>query len=273
MPRGTTRQATTSAVGGTPAKAIPMPQENIYGHLARVQWMRRFLKQSDRVVEVGCGTGYRITLPLLSWGYDVVGVDTDEESIARGKELLRQTGFDDVLSAHGLDEVSGEFDVVIVSEVLEHLVDSGIEALLATARSKLRPGGFLLVTVPNGYGWFELESFLWNKLGVGRVLTRSGIAFAIRRLKGLVVRGAPYSVFPSSLFGGPHVQRFTLRSICDRITRSGFVVQERTGSALFSGPFSDMLFTGAESVMRLDRFLGRRLPPIASGFYVAARKP
>jgi SAM-dependent methyltransferase len=250
-----------------------MPQEDIYGHLERVHWFCRHLAPSARIIEVGCGTGYQITMPLRKWGYNVVGIDIDSASIEYGRWLFERAGLGKgVLTAREFHETSGDFDAAIISEVLEHLPDLEVDRLLRTTHGKLRPGGVLLVTVPNGYGWFEVESFVWKRLGIGVALKYLGIAYLLRRLKGLVVKGRPYSVIPATLSGSPHVQRFTLRSICARIERAGFDVYDTAGSVLFCGPFSDMMFTGAESVMQVNRFLGRRFPRIASGFYIAARK-
>jgi hypothetical protein len=145
--------------------------------------------------------------------------------------------------------------------------------LLRLARARLRPGGAILVTVPNGYGWFELESFAWFRTPVGWLLTRSGLAFLVRRLRGLFTGGATHSAFASSLDTSPHVQRFTFVSIQLRLQDAGLEVTDATGSVMFCGPFSDMLFTGVQHVMRLNQWLGRRYPRAAAGFYVAARDP
>jgi SAM-dependent methyltransferase len=253
--------------------APSLPAEDIYGHLGRVHWFRTHLSRSARIIEVGCGTGYQITLPLRTWGYNIVGIDIDSQSIEYGRRLFENAGLGtEILVAEEFRSTSGEFDAVIISEVLEHLSDTEVDDLLKTAHTKLRANGVLLVTVPNGYGWFEMESFLWKKLGVGAVLTYSGVAYLARRIKGLVVRGRPYTRVAPTLSSTPHVQRFTLRGICRRIERAGFGVYDATGSVLACGPFSDMMLTGAESVMQLNRRLGSRFPTVAAGFYVAARK-
>jgi 2-polyprenyl-3-methyl-5-hydroxy-6-metoxy-1,4-benzoquinol methylase len=250
-----------------------LPDENIYGYLSRVDWLKGHLSPNDAIIEIGCGTGYRITYPLLAAGHKVTGVDTDAASIAYGKRLLTEAG----LSAESLlvgrfEDFSDRFDVVIISEVLEHLGDSDISSLLSAVHARLAPSGKLLVTVPNGYGWFELESFLWHKTGLGRVLTQTGLAWSIRRLKRYLVRGVAYDRFASTLSTSPHVQRFSRRTISQRLTDAGFCPVETQGSVLICGPFSDLLFTGAELVMRANRWAGSRTPDLAAGFYIAATK-
>jgi len=232
---------------------VELPHENIYGHLNRVRWFERHLRRDDRILEVGCGTGNRITLPLLAWGYDAVGIDIDEPSIAYGKRRFEAQGLDSGRLRHcALADVEGTFDVIIVSEVLEHLDDAAGSMLLAEIRAALNPGGRLLVTVPNGYGWFELESFLWHKTGLGFLLTYSGIAPAIRRLRIPFAAEPTFGTVPSSLSAAPHVQRFTLNKIKALLAEAEFEVTDATGSVLACGPFSDMLFTGFSRVMALN---------------------
>jgi SAM-dependent methyltransferase len=248
--------------------------ETIYGHRQRVLWIRSHLRPSDRAVEFGCGTGRLIAMPLLGWGYDVVGVDLDDVSIDHGREMLRRAGLDaGALLVSDLAGAPGEFDVVIASEVLEHLSDDDLHSSLGAARAKLRPGGRLLVTVPNGYGLFELENLLWYGTGLDSVYRRlrgGRLARSLRRAKERVAEDWAQPDDPMTLADSPHLQRFTWRSIRRTLEAAGFRVVEQRGSILTAGPFSDIAFSGTRSVMSANRRLGRRLGPAAADFYVAA---
>ncbi len=225
----------------------------------------------ERAVEFGCGTGYMITLPLRLSGYDVVGVDLDPASVDYGKRLLAEAGLDDgALAVADLRDLAGELDAVIASEVLEHLSDPELDRALASIRAKLAPGGRLLVTVPNGYGWFELESLLWFGARIGWTLEVLRIVAALRWLKGQLTGGYIDAAHPSTVAHSPHAQRFTLRSIRARLEAAGFAVAEAEGSVLIAGPFSNLLLTGFERLMALNARLGRRLAPLAAGFYLVA---
>lgn len=253
---------------------VPLPRENVYGSLKRLDWIRRSLAPGDRVVDLGCGTGYMITLPLLLDGVDVTGVDLDRASIARGRQILRAAGQPpERLRDEPLEEITGCFDVAILSEVLEHQSDAQLDSLLGAVGSKLRPGGRLLVTVPNGYGWFELESALWYRAGLGRLLTRLNVVKLVGIAHHRLTGGYVDAAHPSSLEGSPHVQRFTPRSIRARLEAAGFGVESVTGTAIFAGPFSAMLFTGLPRFMRANNALATRFPRLASGFLVSARAP
>jgi SAM-dependent methyltransferase len=254
------------------AGGVQLPRENIYGNHARLEWLRSHLDQaSDHAVELGCGTAYMLTLPLRVWGYDVVGVDLDQTSVEYGRGIMREAGItEDAVRCTDIADYEDPLTVVIASEVLEHMTDDVLDSALATVRAKLGPGGKLLVTIPNGYGWFELEAALWAKLGLGRLIEWSRLDAVIWRLKHLVTGGYRDASRPSTLADSPHVQRFTLAGIRARLERAGFDVVHAQGSALVCGPFSNLLFTGFRRIMALNVALGRRWPPIAAGFQLVA---
>ena len=199
-----------------------VPRENIYGHRQRLYWLRDHLRPEDRAVEFGCGTGRLITIPLRSWGYDVTGVDLDETSIAHGREVLERAGLDpDALLTTDLSDVPGELDAVIASEILEHLDDEELRDSLAVIREKLKPGGQLLVTTPNGYSLFELENLLWYRTGVDRLYRRLRSGRVAGRLRGLKASHSEWTADdePMTLADSPHKQRFTWRSIHDHVAQ------------------------------------------------------
>ena len=246
--------------------------ENIYGHAKRLQWIIEHLHEGQTIVEWGCGTGTMISFPLMKMNYSVYGLDLDGESIRYGQALLGQEGLDpkrlQVLEISQLEIVP---DVIIASEVLEHLQDEDLPSALSWLRSKLKRRGTLLVTVPNGYGWFEMESFLWHRGGVGVFLVRSKIAGLISRLKAQMLRRNPEPMYPSTLATSRHCQRFTYSSIQELLRENGFEVIDITGSVLFAGPLSNLCFTGLKWVMKINGFLGARFSKVASGFYLACR--
>ncbi len=221
-------------------------------------------------MEFGCGSGAMITIPLARLGWRMIGLDSDEGSVGYGRRLLATHGLDpEIIRRALLVDLEIQPDVIIASEVLEHLPEAVLSDTLEQMRRTLKPSGTLLVTVPNGYGWFELESFLWRRTGVGALLEwmrgSRGIVALKRRLF-----GADPGPHPSTLAHSPHVQRFTLRSICSRLEAHGFAIRETRGSVLACGPFSNLVLTRPGGLMRLNATAGTRFPRVAAGFFVCA---
>ena len=99
------------------------------------------------ICDLGCGNGH-ITGRLGAMGYHVTGVDAS----ASGIEIARRA-YPGVEFVHALidrDLNLGEFDLVISSDVIEHLYRPS--DLLEAAASQLRPGGHVLLGTPyHGY--------------------------------------------------------------------------------------------------------------------------
>ncbi len=110
--------------------------------------LRQLRRQAPpaRVLDYGCGWG-SLLLSLGSGfslaGYDLVGEATS--NLARTMRALGRPFEAATVDAHGALS-AGDFDLVIASHVLEHVVDD--EALLRSLRAALKPGGLLLVNVP-----------------------------------------------------------------------------------------------------------------------------
>lgn len=253
------------------------PVESIYAHRQRYGWLRERLEPGDQTIEFGCGTGRLITMPLRAAGYDVTGIDLDQASVELGQRLLAEHGLPaECLMVTDLRDVPPGLDAVIASEVLEHLDDDTLSEVMSLFRAKLRPGGKLLITVPGGYSEFELENFLWDRAGAGRMytsLSRGRFAASLRRWKRGHTDGWAPEDQPMTIADSPHLQRFTWRKIHRLVTQAGFTIQESRGAMLICGPFSDILFSGMPRVMAWNAELGRRAGPLASDYYVMARAP
>ena len=121
---------------------IELLKENIYGHAKRLKWIIDCVVREEIVVEFGCGTGSMISLPLIKMGYSIYGLDTDKNSIAFGHDLFRKEGFDPKnLKLMDLSELDLIPDVIIASEVLEHMRGKDLVKALCIIREKLKADG------------------------------------------------------------------------------------------------------------------------------------
>ena len=142
---------------------VPYLEENLWGYGKRLRFVHEALQRAFpgmprcrlSILDVGCGNGSQLAIPLANTGYRVTAVDPHEPSIARGRTLSSAVRF-----VHGtVSSIEpSTFDCVLLSEVLEHL--DAPETLLTMALRYAGTGGILLVTVPNGYGGVRAGSAL-----------------------------------------------------------------------------------------------------------------
>jgi SAM-dependent methyltransferase len=103
------------------------------------------------VLDCSCGIGTQ-AIGLAQRGYRVTGTDLSERSLERARVEAARLGATVALGVadfRDLAPVAGDFDVVLSCDnAVPHLLDDGDVALaLAAMRSKLRPGGLLVVSV------------------------------------------------------------------------------------------------------------------------------
>lgn len=126
------------------------------GHVAPYEpAFSRYLPKSGIVLEAGCGlAGYVVA--LRARGYDCRGIDFANETVQRVKanfpDLPVESG--DVLN---LNYDDGEISAYISLGVVEHFQDGPLDALSEAARV-LRPGGTLLISVPQFHRWRGLDA-------------------------------------------------------------------------------------------------------------------
>jgi 2-polyprenyl-3-methyl-5-hydroxy-6-metoxy-1,4-benzoquinol methylase len=101
------------------------------------------------VLDLGCGTGG--LLPhLCAIGRLVSGADLSDASVAAANARCKDVaGFAGAQIIDNLELAGEKFDTILSIEVIEHLDDPALGALLATAHRLLKPGGHFIITTPN----------------------------------------------------------------------------------------------------------------------------
>lgn len=191
---------------GTAWTDPPVPREEIgkyyspsyYGHmnarfnplfeaLVRIFRRRRARKLRElaprgRVLDVGCGRGHLLAA-LRDAGLEVQGLEFSDTAARYAREAL---GIPVVVGDFVEEPFPPEsFDAIVFWHSLEHVPDP--TAAIARSRELLRPGGLLLVAVPNleslqaratGPAWFHLDVprhyAHFGRQGLGRLLGRHG---------------------------------------------------------------------------------------------------
>jgi|tagenome__1003787_1003787.scaffolds.fasta_scaffold20989628_5 SAM-dependent methyltransferase len=113
----------------------------------RLEFLVRRLRPRERVLNIGVGSGVLERL-ADGKGVEIWALDPSERTIERLRESLpigerAQCGY-----SQNMPFPDGNFDVVIMSEVLEHLDEDGRQRTLDQVHRVLKAGGRFIGTVP-----------------------------------------------------------------------------------------------------------------------------
>ena len=132
-----------------------------------------------------------------------------------------------------------------MSDILEHL--SHPENLLSEVKNILSPHGIILISIPNGYGSFEIENFILRKLGIlklGRFLKKKG-GDGLQTLN----------------HESGHVQFFTMAGFENLMRKTEFKISCFKKGSVFCGPISGRILSLFPALEKFNVKSGRFLPP------------
>jgi ubiquinone/menaquinone biosynthesis C-methylase UbiE len=233
------------AVDGQTQRAVAY-----HGQLAS-DWEQRYRKRSFKArqavlveclgasdlagswLDAGCGTG-TLSRWLAERGCRVLGVDAAAEMIETADQLVRPGGkfvdlkFQRVETIAHLPMASDSRDGILCSSVLEYVSD--VDACLKEFARVLRPGGLLLVSVPNqhsivrltqagcyrlgkwlGQSWVSFMDFSRNRYSANRF--GSGLAASGFRAEKVVAFGGPLPTWAQRSRYGGSLLMFVARKI------------------------------------------------------------
>jgi 2-polyprenyl-3-methyl-5-hydroxy-6-metoxy-1,4-benzoquinol methylase len=148
--------------------------------------------EGNSVLDIGCASGEYLAY-LRGLGWDVQGIEPDPEAAREARESLGIDVRTGAAEARLPQLAAQQFDVVTMWHVLEHVDDP--RTVLAEVRRVLKPGGRLILEVPNfrsvwaallrGY-WFPLEypyhQYHFTPPTLRRMLEQSG--FTVQEIRG-----------------------------------------------------------------------------------------
>lgn len=135
------------------------------------------------ILDVGCGEG-ALAKELTRGGKSVVGIELDPGKASRARENCRrviQGDAEDLQTVEAVRAVQSSFDVLLFSEILEHVRRP--EEVLRSFLPLLKPSGAIVVVVPNVAFYKTRLTLLrgeWNYTSEG-ILDRTHLRFLTKK--------------------------------------------------------------------------------------------
>lgn len=250
----------------SPREAAAAAGADTVAPLAPNAWLRydvveRMLPDSvPDVLEVGCGRG--AFGARLAQRYRYLGVEPDGQSCAVAAARVAALGRGEVRNV-AAETLAGQFGMVCAFEVLEH-IDDDVKAL-ATWASLLRPGGWLILSVParqHRFGpWDDLVGHFrrYDPAGISALLTDAGFTDIEVRLYGFPLGYLTEPV--RNVVARRRLAAGTSESAAERTASSGRQLQPAGGLLGRAIRWGTLPF----------RLLQRAFPRIGTGLVVRAR--
>ena len=199
------RRRLASKIGPTLIRICGYPLEPVSRIRARM--IIRYLSSLERglLLDVGCSFGV-YSFELAKKGYDVIGIDTNKESINLASKIKRYVDFKNVFfhcqNILSNDFFAKKFDVISMIEVLEHIKED--RKVIQEFNRILKDDGIIIISVPYAQ---EVEEYV-EPIG------------ACRTLKGDTVCIGD---------GGGHYRNgYNLRSLTLLLENNGFAVMHQS---------------------------------------------
>jgi 2-polyprenyl-3-methyl-5-hydroxy-6-metoxy-1,4-benzoquinol methylase len=174
--------------------------------------MLRFVpKTAQQVLELGCADGTFAAAVKDHTGAEVWGIELSETAAEQAGAVLDRMLVGDV--GDRIAELpDAYFDAIVCNDVLEHLVDP--LTILTRLRSKLKPDGVVVASIPN-----------------------------IRYLPALskIVFRKDFPQDDIGVFDRTHLRFFTRKSIVRMFTKAGYTVRRIKGINIWFGPLAALL--------------------------------
>ncbi|MBM3845646.1 MAG: class I SAM-dependent methyltransferase [Verrucomicrobia bacterium] len=131
----------------------------LYGGEDRKRALVELIGKGNKVLDIGCRSG-NLTQHYCE-GNEVTGVDIDRKALELFRDRLGLPGHWVDVDAEPLPFSDASFDVVVMTEVMEHLRFP--KQVLQEIRRVLRPGGRFVGSVPNAFRLRNRLKFMVGK--------------------------------------------------------------------------------------------------------------
>ena len=149
-----------------------------------------------RVLEIGCSTGF-MSRYLIENQCHVAGVEVNPIAADRATSICNKIIVGNIESEEVLKQIKGPYEVIILGDVLEHLVNPDLT--ISRTLDWLTDDGFLLISVPNVAHWAMRLSLL-----LGR-----------------------FDYKPLGMLDSNHIRFFTWKTLFQMLYQNGYAVKNK----------------------------------------------
>lgn len=136
-----------------------LTKEANYFSLERQMFKNAVTGRNLKILDIGCGTGVLGSYFMKNQNCNVIGIEINQKAYEIAKDNL-----DDVIKGNvetiDLSFEKNYFDVIIMGDVLEHLVNP--VSTLLKLQPFLKEKGNILITVPNVRNWKVVSKLLFD---------------------------------------------------------------------------------------------------------------
>ncbi len=169
-----------------------------YGsHAVLLDWLGQ--REAGRVLDAGCYDG-RFAQRVRALGHHVTGLDRQKhEGVAERVDEFIEADLNLPLPTC----LDSQYDSVVAGDILEHVVEPHL--LLSDLATKVRPGGQLLVSVPNFGHWYPRTRIAVGKFDYDQrgPLDRGHIRFFTRDMIERLMHDCGLKVIETRIVGTP----------------------------------------------------------------------
>lgn len=174
--------------GEIPKGSLAFKPKNQIHYYYMGQLLRRHLasRSGSQLLDFGCGSG-GFLVELKTAGFDVMGLELNKALAHHVQSVLEIPTYQGLITDP--DFPDRKFDVIVSSQVFEHLVDP--RSTLVELRDHLAPSGLILIEVPNlhhikerlrrGAVMDDSHLFYFNRHSLPRLLRDQG--FSVLRIQ------------------------------------------------------------------------------------------
>jgi 2-polyprenyl-3-methyl-5-hydroxy-6-metoxy-1,4-benzoquinol methylase len=129
---------------------VKLIKNNNFTYRNIVHFINKYSVNKSKALDIGCGAG-NISFYIANKGIKVLGIDISAKAVKMCLESSKNLRLDKLTDFKVVnfpkESISGKFDLIIVSEVIEHLSDDKLA--LSKIFSMLNRGGVAIITTPS----------------------------------------------------------------------------------------------------------------------------